>query len=335
MAEPQERLPSHNLRQAAAQMEISAVATPAGVETEEVSQEALAPRVSSPMRDAWRRFRNNWAAMISLITIFILIFAAIFAPFLHTSDPTSINYVSLDQFPSPHHWFGTDGLGRDLYSRMVYGLRTPLIVGIVGSAITTVLGMLLGVTSGYFGGIIDSLLSRFTDLMFAFPAFTLALIIVSLYGEAADKWIPGGAGRILMLTVVFAIVGWPGLMRFIRSLTLSMKEQQFIEAARTCGSSHWTIIRRHLLPNTYGLLLIQASFLVVGFIYNEAILSLFGLGIQQPAPDLGQDLIQGVEHLALNPWEAMIPSAILTLLILAFTFLGDGVRDAVDPRTTE
>ena len=328
MAQEQNKLPSDSLRGRVAEMELAATGTPAALEAEELAE----TRVSSPLRDAIRRFRKNWAAMISLGTIIFLILAALFAPFLHTSGLFTQDYTHLDAYPSWQHWFGTDGLGRDYYSRMVYGLRVPLVVGIVGTAITCVIGMILGVSSGYFGGIIDSLLSRFTDLMFAFPGFTLALIVVSLYGNAADQLGMGGAGRVLMLTVVFAIVGWPGLMRFVRSLALSMREQQFIEAARTSGTGHRGIIFRHLLPNMYGLLLIQASFIVVGFVYTDAVLSIFGLGVQEPNPDLGVMLIQGTEHLALNAWEAIIPSIILTIIILAFTFLGDGIRDAVDPR---
>jgi ABC-type dipeptide/oligopeptide/nickel transport system permease subunit len=143
----------------------------------------------------------------------------------------------------------------------------------------------------------------------------------------------GGAGQALILVIVFAIVGWPGLMRFVRSLSLSMREQQFVEAARTVGSSHWKIIYRHLLPNMWGLILVQASFAVVGFIYTEAILSLFGLGVKEPNPDLGKLLIDGTSQMGNNDAAWIFPSLFLTILILAFTFLGDGIRDAVDPRS--
>ena len=324
----QDRLPSETVRRAASQPQLAAAATPAGQEMQDV---AVQTRVSSPGRDAWRRFRGNWAAMLSLIVILVFIFLAIFAPFLHTADPLANNYVALDQPPSAHHWFGTDGLGRDYYSRMLYGLRVPLLVSIIGTTITVVLGALIGVISGFFGGVVDNILARVTDVMFAFPGFTLALIIVSLYGSALDPYF-GGAGRLLVLIIVFAIVGWPGLMRFVRSLTLSMKEQQFIEAAKTLGTTNRKIILRHLLPNMWGLILVQASFIVVGFIYTEAVLSLFGLGVTAPNPDLGQMLFEGTSKMGLNDAEYIIPSIFLMVLILGFTFLGDGVRDAVDPR---
>jgi ABC-type dipeptide/oligopeptide/nickel transport system permease subunit len=306
--------------------ERSGVATLPVVETEQ-----LPPQVSSPGRDAWRRFRKNWAAMLSLSVILILIFIATFAHFMHTADPLGIEYGNLDAGPSPQHWFGTDGLGRDQYSRLIYGLRVPLIVGIIGAAVTTIIGSLIGVIAAYAGGFVDTILSRFTDLIFAFPAFLLALLSVSLFGQALDPYF-GGAGRVILLTVIFAAVGWPFLMRFVRSLALSLKEQQFVEAARTSGTSSWRILVRHLLPNMYGLILVQAGFLVVGFVYNEAVLSILGLGVQPPNPDLGVMLFNGSERLGYNAWEVAFPSIFITIIILAFTFLGDGVRDAVDPR---
>jgi oligopeptide transport system permease protein len=328
MAQQQERLPSDSLRRAASQMELStAVATPAGVDSELVVE----TKVSSPARDAWRRFSHNWAAMIALVIIIALVLLAALAPIFHTTSPVANDFSNLDSNPSPQHWFGTDGVGRDLYSRLLFGMRVPLIVGIVGAIITVFLGAVIGVISGYFGGIVDSILARFTDVMFAFPGFTLALIVVSLYGSALDP-ILGGAGRTMMLTVVFAIVGWPGLMRFVRSLALSMKEQQFIEAAKTVGTSNTSIIRKHLLPNMWGLILVQSSFIVVAFVGTEAVLSIFGLGVEAPNPDLGQMIWDGSSRLGVNYWEALFPCLALTLIILSFTFFGDGVRDAVDPR---
>jgi len=268
--------------------------------------------------------------MISGITIIALIVMAIFAPFLHSADPLAQNYDALGIGPTWQHWFGTNGLGQDQYSRVLYGLRVPLIVGIVGTVITVILGAFFGVIAGYFGGVIDQLLARFTDVIFAFPGFTLALIVVSLYGDALNFL--GGSGRVVILTIVFAIVGWPGLMRFVRSLALTMKEQQFVEAARTSGSSSWKIMTQHLLPNMYGVILVQASFLVVFFVTTEAVLSILGLGVTPPNPDIGQMLFDGVQNMGTNYWQMIFPTMFLTIIILAFTFFGDGVRDAVDPR---
>ena len=288
-------------------------------------------RVSSPGRDAWRRFRKNWAAMLSLAVILALIILATFAPMMHTSDPNLFNYNLLDAAPSGHHWFGTDGDGADLYSRILYGTRIPLIVGLIGTQISTILGLGIGVVSGYFGGVVDSLLSRLTDFMFAFPAFILAFIVVAFYGKAFDSLL-GASGKVVLLTILFAGLSWPGLMRFVRSLALSMREAQFVEAARTSGSSNWKIIRRHLLPNMYGLILVQAALITVAIVYTEATLSIFGLGPEPTNADLGLLLSNGSQVLNVNFSETLFPAIFLTVMLLAFTFIGDGVRDAVDPR---
>ncbi len=321
-------VPGERPRQGLQEMELATGVTPAGYEADLPPSETAA---GSPTTDAWERFRHNWAAIVSLVLVVVLLILAIGAPILHTTDPFAQHYDALDLGPSPRHWFGTDNLGRDQYSRLLYGLRAPLLAGIVGAAITTVLGTILGVVAGYVGGLIDTVLARFTDLVFAFPGFTLALIVVSLYGNARDA-VLAGSGRLLMLIVVFALVGWPGLMRFVRSLTLSMKEQQFIEAARTCGTSHTKIITQHLLPNMWGLILVQTGFIVIGFVYTEATLSIFGLGVQPPNPDLGQMLYNGSQNMGASYWEVLFPSVFLTIIFLAFTFLADGLRDAFDPR---
>jgi ABC-type dipeptide/oligopeptide/nickel transport system permease subunit len=298
-----------------------------GVEETEIVQTPALP----PWREAWVRFRGNGPALISLVVLCVVVLTAIFAPFLHTANPLAQNYAALDAGPSAQHWLGTDGVGRDQYSRLLYGLRIPLIVGVIGAVITMFLGTLIGVVAGYSGGLVDGLLSRLTDLIFAFPSFTLALIVVSLYGPALDPYF-AGAGRVILLSVVFALVSWPALMRFVRSLALSLKEQQFIEAARVSGSTSWQIMYRHLLPNMVGLLMVQASFIVITVISTETTLSIFGLGVLPPSPDLGQMLFDGVSRLDYSPWEVLAPSMALTILILALTFVGDGLRDAIDTR---
>jgi len=297
---------------------------------------SVATRVSSPGRDAWRRFRRNRAAMLSLGFILLMVIMAAFAPFMHTVSPVTPDYGAIDAGPSGAHWFGADELGRDIYSRLVYGFRVPLLVGLIGTLVTVAMGTTMGVCSGFFGGIIDSVLARVTDAFFAFPAFLLALLSVALFGSALDP-VFGGAGRVILLTIVFAGVSWPPLMRFVRSLALAMREQQFVEAARTAGSSNYKIIRRHLLPNMFGLILVQAALLTATIVYTETTLSIFGLGIEPPAPDPGQMLYDAQQQLfASVPGgiysELIFTSLFLVALLVAFTFVGDGVRDAVDPR---
>jgi peptide/nickel transport system permease protein len=270
--------------------------------------------------------------MISLGVILILILMAVLAPFMHTTPFWKVDFTAIDSAPTPQHWFGSDQIGRDEYSRVVYGMRVPLAVAIIGTIITVAVGTVLGMVAGFIGGVVDGGLSRFTDLMFAFPGFTLALIVVSSFGLAADKISPGGTGRVVLLTLVFALVSWPPLMRFVRSLALTLKEQQFVEAARTSGTSSWNIMRRHLLPNMYGVILVQAAFIAVAVISTETVLAIFGLTVQEPNPDLGAMLYEGVQRVQTAYWEVLFPGLTLAVLILAFTFVADGVRDAVDPR---
>lgn len=302
-----------------------------GLEAEQ-TQETTRAQIRTPWKDALRRFTRNWAAVISVIVIVILILAAIFAPLLHTTDPTTLDYNALNQGPTLQHWFGTDPEGRDEYSRMLFGLRIPFIIGFSGTFITLILGLAFGMLAGYFGGVADALLARFTDFMFAFPAFLLIIIIVSLFGGTFDQHFPNGVGRAIILTLVFALVSWPPLMRFVRSLALSLKEQQFVEAARTVGTTPLKIITRHLVPSVWGLVLVQASFFIASIISTEAVLSIIGLGVNQPTPDLGSMLYDGAQYMDANAWGAFFPSLFLTILIVAFTFIGDGIRDAVDPR---
>jgi oligopeptide transport system permease protein len=299
--------------------------------------EAFEPstQISSPFRDATRRFTRNSAAVASLIVVAILILMAIFAHYMHTTDPTALDYNALSQGPSANHWFGTDTEGRDEYTRILYGLRVPFVVSFVGTFLTVVLGLAFGLVAGLYGGFIDSILSRFTDFMFAFPAFLLTIIIVTLFGGYFDRTFPNGVGRAVILTAVFALVSWPPLMRFVRSLALSLKEQQFIEAARTSGTTNLRIITRHLVPNVWGLVLVQGALTIAYIIGTEAVLSILGQGVNEPNPDLGTMLYDGAHYMAENGWLAFFPSLFLTVLILAFTFIGDGVRDAVDPRSRQ
>jgi peptide/nickel transport system permease protein len=274
---------------------------------------------------------HNRAALASLVVLTVLGLMAAFAPLMLTQNPLTPDYSAIDNGPSPQHWFGTDPLGRDLYSRLVYGLRVPLATALIGTAVSMLIGTMLGMVAGYFGGKVDSVLARFTDLVFAFPAFILALIVVSLFGPALDPYF-GGAGRVLMLAGIFALVGWPVLMRVVRSLAQRIREESYIEAARVCGGTDRSIIRRHVLPNLVGLALVQAGFVAIGLVSTEAVLSILGLGVQAPNPDLGAILNEGVQHMGFSGWEVLFPAIALAILVLGLTFVGDGLRDAFDTR---
>jgi ABC-type dipeptide/oligopeptide/nickel transport system permease subunit len=285
-------------------------------------------------RQAAQRFMANRLAVLSLFVLIALVLLAIVASLLPLIDPTIGDPFHQDSFPSRQHLLGTDSSGHDLLSAIIYGLRPALAVGIIGQVVTTIVGVAIGVTAGYYGGWIDSVLSRITDLVFALPTFLLAFLAVAVLGSDWDTLF-GGSGRVVLITIVFGLVGWPALMRFVRALTLSLKEQQFVEAAHAIGTPPWKIILRHVLPNTWGLVLVQATFGVGSFIYNETTLSLLGLGVQPPNPDLGELVSIGAQHININWLESLGPAAMLAVLVVAFAFLGDGLRDAVDPRTGE
>jgi peptide/nickel transport system permease protein len=286
---------------------------------------------------AVRRFARNRLAVASLILLMILFVAAVTAQWLPLIDPTVPDAANTDAFPGGNHLLGTDSNGHDLLSVMIYGMRPAFLVGIVGSVISTVLGVAIGVVAGFKGGWLDAVLSRFTDFMFAIPVLVFALLAEAIFTNSDTPVTAalGGSARVVVMTVVFALFGWPPLMRFVRGLTLQYKEMQFVEGARALGVSNWEIIRKHILPNTWGLVLVQGTFLVAGFIYNEVVLSVLGLGIQVPTPDLGYLADQALANLEVNWVETIAPSALLTILIVAFAFLGDGLRDAFDPQTKE
>jgi ABC-type dipeptide/oligopeptide/nickel transport system permease subunit len=289
---------------------------------------------TSLSREAMRRFRANRLAIASLLVLLTLIAAALLANFLPLIDPTVNDPFNQDSFPSRMHLLGTDSSGHDLLSAIIYGLRPALAVGIIGQVVATILGVGIGVAAGFYGGKLDAVLSRFTDFVFALPTFLLAFLTVAVLGPDWDTFF-GGTGRIVLITIVFGLVGWPPLMRFVRALTLSFKEQQFVEAAHAVGTPRWKIITRHILPNTWGLVLVQATFGIGGFIYNETTLSLLGLGVQPPNPDLGSLVSNGAQHIDINWLESVAPAAVLAVLVVSFAFLGDGLRDAVDARTAE
>jgi peptide/nickel transport system permease protein len=296
--------------------------------------EAAAIEPISLGREARRRFLANRLAVASLLILVFLIVLTLCANLLPLPDPTIADPFHQDAFPSPGHPLGTDASGHDLFSAIIFGLRPALAVGIIGQVVTTVLGVAIGVVAGFYGGWIDTGLSRLTDLIFALPTFLLAFLTVAVLGPSWDNlW--GGTGRVILITFVFGLVGWPSLMRFVRSLTLALKEQQFIESARTIGTSRLKIISRHILPNTWGLVLVQTTFGIGGFIYTEATLSLLGLGVQPPNPDLGALVSQGASHIYINWLESFAPAVVLGILVVAFAFLGDGLRDAIDPRAGE
>jgi ABC-type dipeptide/oligopeptide/nickel transport system permease subunit len=287
--------------------------------------------VLSDSRSAWRRFAAHRVALGCLVLLGVLLLLAACANLLPLQNPTDSGANLTPDAPmSAQHWLGTDGDGFDIFSRLIYGMRPTFAVGLIGQAITTILGLVLGLIAGYCRGWIDAVLARLADLLFALPTFLLAFLVVGVAGPQVAP-LAGGAGQAILVTAVFAALGWPGLLRFVRSLVLSLREESYIEAARAMGMPGWQILRRHMLPATWGLVLVQASFGVGAYMSFEATLSVLGLGVQRPTPDLGLMVGEGFDQLFANTVEALAPSMLLTVIIVAFAFVGDGLRDTCDP----
>lgn len=278
------------------------------------------PRLSERAR-AWRRFKAYRMAVIAAAFIILLCLMAIFADTLVPHDPLEIYSGKRGVGPSIEHLMGFDHVGRDLFSRVIYGSRVALIVGLGASSIAVIIGVMVGVTAGYFSGWPDKLLSRLTDTLMAFPIIALLFLLASLVGPS-----------LVTTVVVIGVTGWAIYARVVRAQVLSLKRREFVVAALAIGASDLRIIFRHILPNVLAPVIVLATLGVGTIIILEAALSFLGLGIQPPTPSWGGTLSDGRAFILLFPHIAMAPGIMIVLTVLAFNLLGDGLRDALDPR---
>jgi peptide/nickel transport system permease protein len=237
---------------------------------------------------------------------------------------------------------GTDDLGRDLLARLMQGILISISVAVLVEVVDVVLGILVGVLAGYYGGWIDQVLARFTDIIFAFPGLLFIILVAGIFGEWADTNLSNipiiganGNARLLLVSLALAFVAWPLMARYVRGQTLQLKEQQFIEAARTAGTKDSRIILRHIIPNLFSIVVVASTLNIVGTIIGEAGISLLGLGVQSPGSSIGLMIAQAQNLVDTHPWEILLPSGVLALIVLAFSFFGDGLRDAFDPRSKD
>jgi len=290
--------------------------------------------------DALYRLMRNKAAVGGLIVIAAAFLVAIFAPVLAPYNPILIPPSSElasqmepqwtgSKYTDPRYLLGTDFLGRDILSRLIYASRISMVVGFIPTAIVFFLGITVGMTAGFFGGWLDQLLMRFTDIIYAFPDFLFLIIIVASFRNSPFGKIMDG---LLLIFVAIAIVGWVGVARLTRGQVLSLKEREFVEAARSVGAKPQRIMAKHLLPNALAVLIVSAAFSVPSAILGEATLSFLGLGIIPPTPSWGQMINEGFPLFSANPWAVLLPGICISVVMLAFTFVGDGLRDALDPR---
>ena len=277
-------------------------------------------------QDAWHRFRRNPLAVAGAVLVVFLVLVAFLSPLLvHFGliiNPIHQEVEHIEASPGQFgHPLGTDELGRDTLSRLMYGSRISLSVGILVQGIILPIGLAIGLAAGYFGGRIDNLLMRLTDIWYAFPDLIFVLVLVSVFGPS-----------LLSIFGAIALVNWVGLARLVRGQVLSIKEKEFIEAARSSGSAPFKLIVKHLLPNSLGPIIVTLTFGIPQAIFLEAVLSFLGVGIQPPTPTWGQMVFDGYEAVYANPTAVVFPALAIGFTLLAFSFIGDGLRDALDPR---
>lgn len=293
--------------------------------------------------DAWRRLLRNKASVLALVVIALFTLVALSAPAVapYRYDAQDLDRTS--QPPSREHWMGTDQLGRDVFSRLVYGARVSFAVALAAQVVIVGIGVPMGLVSGYLGGVVDTLITRLIDILYAFPNLLLTILIISylranlsaVVDDAQGFWLwrqlDKSSGGLIAVFVVMALTYWIGVARIVRGQVLSLKEREFILAARGIGLSSPRILRLHLLPNILAPVIVAAAFGIPGAIMLEASLSYLGLGIQPPLPSWGGMIAEGLPLMRSYPHLIVFPALTLSILLLAFTFLGDGLRDALDP----
>jgi peptide/nickel transport system permease protein len=269
----------------------------------------------------WKRFRKNKLSILGLAIILSLAIVALLAPIISPYEPTEIDVYNVLSPPSPEHPFGTDDLGRDLLSRMIWGSRVSLKVGFVAVAIAITIGTILGAIAGYYGGKIDAIIMRFVDIMLAFPTFFLILAVIAIVEPSIST-----------IMIIIGITGWMDVARLVRAEFLTLKERDFVLAARAIGASDRRIIFRHILPNALSPVFVAATFGIAGAILIESGLSFLGLGVQPPDPSWGNILTSGKDNITVAWWLSLFPGLAILITVLSYNLVGEGLRDALDPR---
>ena len=290
--------------------------------------ELLAPRASASLATLfWGTFTSNALAVTGSVIMIAVILVALVGPLVVTTDPNKIDYAAINSPPIPAHPLGTDNLGRDTRARLIHGLRVSLLVAAYVELLDLVLGVPLGLASGYFGGKIDFVITRIADVLFAFPGLLLAILVAAIFGPAVTDQF-GGAGRLALVAGALSLVSWPLMTRLVRSQTLAIREQEYVVAAESLGANRTRILWKHVTPQLIGLVITTATLNVSGVIINEAVLSLLGLGIQPPDSSIGKMIADAMPYLESNTLQVAVPSLLLMAIVLAVSFLGDGLRDA-------
>ena len=274
------------------------------------------------LKDVWRNFKKRKTALISLVLLSLLILMVLFGPLMTQYNYYANDYAAADQRPSASHWFGTDTLGRDLWTRVWVGGRISLLVAVLAAIIPYFIGMVIGGISGYIGGKTDMIIMRIIDVLMGIPSMIYNILLIMVLGS----------GNISTLVIAFTITGWLGSARSTRGMVLQIKTREFIMASEVLGASRLRIVFRHLIPNTLGIAIVGITMTIPGIIFAEAFLSFIGLGISPPKPSWGQLIKEAAEVFKQYPYRFVIPCSFISLTMLCFNLLGDGLRDALDPR---
>ncbi|MEQ8400643.1 MAG: ABC transporter permease subunit [Roseitalea porphyridii] len=284
---------------------------------------AKAPKGRSLTQDAMRRLRKNHAAVASLFLLAFIVIAALIGPYLVPYDYETPDWNAFRAPPSfeTGHYFGTDQNGRDLLARTLYGTRVSLLVALVATAVSMIIGVLYGAVAGYMGGRVDQAMMRFVDIMYALPYILFVILLMVMFGR-----------NVYLLFAAIGMIEWLTMARIVRGQTIALKEREFVEAARASGQPAFRIITRHIIPNLTGPVIIYAALTVPEIIVTESFLSYLGFGVQEPLTSLGTLISEGADVMEVMPWLLLFPSIFLVALLLSLLFIGDGLRDAFDPK---
>ncbi|QIB27395.1 ABC transporter permease [Caloranaerobacter azorensis] len=286
----------------------------------EKSQELVRPSLTY-WQDAWRRLKENKLAILSIVMLALLLILSVVGPYMRPYAYDEQDFMSINKPPSAEHWFGTDALGRDIFVRCWMGARVSLFIGFMTAILNFTIGVIYGGVSGYLGGNVDIVMMRIIDIIFSIPQMLWVILLMVVIGQGLHT-----------IIIAFAISGWGGMARLVRGQVLQLKEMEFVLAAKTLGADSWRIITRHLIPNSMGPIIISITFAVPGAIFSEAFLSYIGLGLPLPLASWGTLASDGSKVLLIHPYQLFFPSLLISITMLAFNLLGDGLRDALDPR---
>jgi len=316
---------------------VATVTRPIDGRTRVADLNVLARKQRSLWQDAWSRLRRNRAAMAGLVVVLLACVLAIFADRISPYDPIHVD-TSLQmrdpqwgdpKYVDTNHPFGTDWLGRDILSRLIHSARISIVIGFVPALIVFSIGATVGLLAGYRGGKTDNILMRFTDVIYAFPDLLFLIVVMTSLRETEFGKLLGG---LPLMFVAIAVVNWVGIARLTRGQVLSLKEKEFVEAARSIGATPFRIMTKHLFPNALAPLIVATAFAVPQYILFEAGLSFLGVGIRPPTPTWGVMINEGFSVFSTSAWPTLLPALCISIVMLSFTFLGDGLRDALDPR---